>query len=95
MKTFDVRAGVTGGRNVDQLGQWSAGLGDDLPKIEAHVLANRLGKHVPAMPINLGEYWRMTLANPSRRFATPPKMAVASLKFDDAMSNGSLKWLIM
>ena len=47
------------------------------------------------MPITLGSYWRMTFSRPCRRFSRPPKTVVASEKFEQAMSIGSLKWLIM
>ena len=47
------------------------------------------------MPISRGWYWRMMFSTATRRLSRPPKMAVASLKFEEAMSSGSLKWLIM
>ncbi len=52
-------------------------------------------RQVVAMPIRLGAYCRTTFSRPVRRFSRPPKMAVSSLKFEEAMSSGSRKWLIM
>ena len=52
-------------------------------------------RQVVATPITPGWYWRVTLARPARRLSRPPKMVAFSEKFDEAMSIGSLKWLIM
>ncbi len=51
-------------------------------------------RHVVAAPMSCGWYWRVMFSAPSEKFLLPPKIALSSWKFDDAMSIGSRKWLM-
>ena len=51
-------------------------------------------RHVVAIPIISGLYCFRILSRARFRLTPPPNMAVSSEKFVEAISTGSLKWLI-
>jgi hypothetical protein len=51
-------------------------------------------RQVEVTPMAAGLYERVILSRAVKRFSRPPKIAVDSVKFDEAISMGSRKWLI-
>ncbi len=51
-------------------------------------------RHVVAMPMSSGWYCLIMFPTASFKLAPPPNTAVSSVKFEHAISTGSLKWLI-
>jgi hypothetical protein len=47
------------------------------------------------MPMHLGSYWRMTFSKALAQVFRPPKTRRRLVEVREAMSIGSLKWLIM
>ena len=60
-----------------------------------HVLADGLGEAGGGDADERGMVLRGHIVQARRRFVSPPKMVLASLKPEAAMSMGSRKWLMM
>ena len=94
MKALGVRPGITRRGNVDDLGQVRLLLAN-LAEEKGHVIADRFGQAGRRDAHQLRRILPDDVLQPEAEIVLASEDRRNSPKFDEAMSSGSLKWLIM